>query len=56
VTKKPLPKFVSHLPPDAREALVAASKLRVPNERKREVQAAIERTQRKYPHLFKTTT
>jgi hypothetical protein len=53
--RKPLPKIATTLPPDAREALIAASKLRDPRERKAAVQAAIERAQRKYPYHFNTT-
>lgn len=40
------------LPTDAREALVAASQLSNPTERKRAVQEAIERAQRRYPQFF----
>lgn len=40
------------LPTDAREALVAASQIRNATERKRAVQEAIERAQRRYPQLF----
>jgi ABC-type iron transport system FetAB ATPase subunit len=40
------------LPTDARDALVAASQLRNPTDRKRAVQEAIERAKRRYPQLF----
>lgn len=50
---KPTQKVSTHLPKDAREALVAASKIRDPKEKQKAVQDAIERTQVKYPQFFK---
>jgi hypothetical protein len=50
-SRAPLPKVSGLLPPDARDALVAASKLPEPR-RTKAVQEAIERAQQKYPHLF----
>lgn len=54
-----MPKYLhrpisSLLPKDARDALVAASQLSNPRQRQQAVQEAIERAQRRYPHLFKT--
>lgn len=42
------------LPPDARDALIAASQL--PNQRDRQlaIQEATERAQRKYPEFYQT--
>lgn len=40
------------LPPDARAALVAASQLPNPTERKLAVEDAIERVKRRYPQFF----
>lgn len=42
-------------PPDARDALVAASRIANPRERLRAIEAATERAQRRYPQFFKIT-
>lgn len=47
------PKPSTLLPQDAREALIAASKVTPARERQRAIEAATERVQRKYPQLFK---
>lgn len=52
--RKPLPRIANLLPKDARDALIAASTLPDPHARKSAVQQAIERAQRRYPHLFNT--
>jgi hypothetical protein len=49
------PKVCQVLPPDARDALVAASRLPDPHERQRAIEAATERAQRRYPQFFKVT-
>lgn len=49
------PKVCNVLPADARDALVAASRLPDPRERQRAIEAAIERAQRRHPQFFKAT-
>ncbi|SDH41882.1 hypothetical protein [Propionivibrio dicarboxylicus] len=48
------PKPCDFLPPDAREALIAASKIPQPIARRIAMQEATERAQRKYPQFFQS--
>lgn len=50
--KKRMPPVSTVLPKDAREALIEASQITNQRERWRAIEAATERAQWRYPHLF----